>query len=40
MSAPPDARRLRANVAFIRVMNFTWMFMLIMPVIVPSWGSG
>ncbi|MFT5048873.1 MAG: MFS family permease [Chlamydiales bacterium] len=34
-----DPRRLRINVKCIRAMNFTWMFMLIMPVIVPFFGS-
>ena len=34
-----DPARLRANVRFIRVMNFAWMFMLIMPVVVPFFGS-
>jgi len=38
-AALPDRRRLRANVRCIRIMNFTWMFMLIMPVIVPFLGS-
>lgn len=31
----PDAERLRRNVAVIRVMNFLWMFIVLMPVIVP-----
>lgn len=39
MTPSPDPRRLAANVRCIRVMNFTWMFMLIMPVAVPFFGS-
>lgn len=31
----PDAQGLRRNVAVIRVMNFLWMFIVLMPVIVP-----
>lgn len=37
--APLAPRRLRANVAFLRAMNFTWMFLLVMPVIVPFFGE-
>lgn len=32
---PADAQRLRANVPRIQAMSFAWMFMLIMPVVVP-----
>jgi MFS family permease len=35
VGAAPSPRRLRANVACIQAMSFSWMFMLIMPVIVP-----
>jgi len=34
----PTAERLRANVRRIQAMSFTWMFMLVMPVIVPYFG--
>lgn len=37
--APLEPRRLRANVTFLRAMNFTWMFLLVMPVIVPFFGE-
>ena len=33
--SPADAQRLRANVPRIQAMSFAWMFMLIMPVVVP-----
>jgi len=35
----PTQRRLLTNVLFLQVMNFTWMFLLLMPVIVPFFGS-
>lgn len=35
----PTADRLRANVSRLQVMSFTWMFMLIMPVVVPILGG-
>ena len=31
----PSPQRLRTNVARIQAMSFAWMFMLIMPVVVP-----
>ncbi|MAG63096.1 hypothetical protein CMO84_06185, partial [Candidatus Woesearchaeota archaeon] len=37
--AAPTQSRLRANVARIQALSFTWMFMLVMPVIVPYLGS-
>mgnify|MGYP003631341502 FL=1 len=40
MTGPvPDTARLERNGKCIRVMNFTWMFMLMMPVIVPYMKS-
>lgn len=35
----PSADRLRANVSRLQVMSFAWMFMLIMPVVVPILGT-
>lgn len=35
----PSPKRLRANVARIQAMSFAWMFMLLMPVIVPYFNS-
>jgi MFS family permease len=40
MTGPvPDSARLKRNSTCIRVMNFTWMFMLMMPVAVPYMKS-
>lgn len=40
MIAPPvNPDRLRRNVSVIRLLNFTWMFILLMPVIVPFFGE-
>ena len=37
--AAPSPARLRANVTRIQALSFTWMFMLVMPVIVPYLAS-
>ncbi|MEZ6021338.1 MAG: hypothetical protein R3F17_14965 [Planctomycetota bacterium] len=35
----PDSKRLLRNLWLIRVMAFTWMFMILMPVVVPFFKS-